>query len=641
MVIWPKAFVTGSSNDSLEDRFGRLSMAVCLYIVMGYVLVVLQLYEVIAVCLVLLLLSTRRLWKRGGAEERDRVVTAYSVWFYEVAEIGFRIKSKWRQWRGTLTMIRKDIRLRSAVKGEPLHFILLGGILSISAYIRFYDATHHAPPALSDGVVTLAWMKYINNRILFHDDLYPQGFAIILSLLSKFAAIDELYILKYTGPLCGVLTALGLYFCLSRFTGNKTAGLIGAAMFGFGGMFMFGSDWERQAATNSQEFSMVFAFPSLYFILRYLESGQRRNLWNGIAACAVTGFVHTMLLGYVGVGIGVAVMAAILVPETRSWRRIGIVCACAAGAAIVTYMPIQIGHWAGIKFNSSAEQFLLSKTDVRYPLLQIRDYAAFAALGIVVVSSIIRWRDRSRRLIEWFTVGFGSASFLLYYWVPVFTQSTMLSSRTSILWAMYICYVIGFAWWSIWRFVPLWKGVRTVQILLGAAVLASFVVYVQIKPIETYKMQWESATRAYLKIASMQLPMTWTIFSNSQDYALVYGNGWHQYLRTLIDEYDPTGTPITRVGQDEYDPDVTPWMYVIQQKNIFKVNESNSVYQAMEKTYEQEEKDNRDLEAWFKKYEPVHGRPPVVYEDENIKVYLIERPDASDKRIRRLWGVSS
>jgi hypothetical protein len=640
MVWLPRFFVPSSGEDPLEDRFGRFSIAVCIYIVMGYLLVLLKLYEVISVCIVLMLLCTSTFWRKGSAKKREEASVFYGIWFYELTEIGFRLKSRWKQWLGKLTMIRKEIHLKNAARADLFLLTVLGCVIGLSAYVRFYDAVHYAPPALSDGVVTLAWMKYISQRLLFPEGIYPQGFHIILSLFSKFAAIDELYILRYTGPLNGVLTVLGYYFCLSRMTRNKAAGIIAASLFGFGGLMLFGVDWVRQAATNAQEFAMIFVFPSLYFILRYFQENNRRFLWNGMAACAVAGFAHTLIFAYVGVGIGVTLIAVALSHSPRPWKRMLIVSLFSISVVVITYAPIQIGLWTGVKLHGSSAKFLTEQVAVSIPILGIRDFIGLGSIAIISLFALIGWRNRQRRTLDLFAIGMGSITFLLYYWAPFATQSELLSSRSSTLWIMYICFGAGFAWWSIWRYLPQWKWAQSLQIVLSGVLALGLVFYVHVQPISPYKMQWESETRAYLKIASLHQKKTWTIFGDDQNYALAYGNGYYQPLSTLITQYDPTGTPITRVGQDEYDPDVTPWMYVFYQKNIYKVDEANSIYDVMRDRYAKEEKDNRMLLDWIAKYEPVHGRPPIVYEDENLRVYLLERPDAKDKRIRRLWGTS-
>ncbi|MCA0756655.1 hypothetical protein KP806_16485 [Paenibacillus sp. N4] len=639
MIVWPRFFLKADSGDALENGAALFAKAVCLYIVIIYVLVVLKLYEVISVSAVLLLMSTRRFWRKGSAETRAEASSSFHVWFYHLLEVGFRVKTKWLEARGKLTMARKQVNLYKWRGSDPLHKLLLAGVLGAAAYVRFYDAVHYAAPALSDGSVTLAWMKYINNRMLFHDELYPQGFHITLSLLSKFAAIDPLYILKYTGPLNGVLTAASFYFVLSRLTGSKMAGIAGAALFGLGGAFLLGSDWERQAATNSQEFAFVFAFPAFYFFLRYLEKGGRHSFWAGFAAVSVTGFVHSLVFAYVGMGLAVALIASVMTPAARSWNRILIVCAAGAAAVVFTYAPIQIGSWAGVSFNESAAEFLTSTTEAAFPQLMLRDYLGLGAIAWIALSALIGWRDNRNRISEWFAVGIGTASFLLYYVMPAATKSMMLASRTWSLWALAVCFCVGFAWWSLWRFAARLKGTALAERLAATAALTVFVWFVGLSPIQTYKMDWESMFRQYLRISSLYLENTWTVFSQEEGYALIYGQGWHQYISTLVDRYDPAGTPITRIGQDEYDPDVTKHMFIFEQKQVFKVPSNLSIYEKLEQErYSKQEKEQVLLKEWMDRYIAAHGKPPVFYEDEYIRIWYLYRPDAEDKERRRIWG---
>ncbi|KRE47914.1 hypothetical protein [Paenibacillus sp. Soil522] len=641
MIVWPRFFLKADSEDPLENGFALFAKAVCIYIVLGYVLVALKLYEVISVSVILIVLSTRRFWRKGSAKARSDTATAFHVWFYHLLEAGFRIKSMWLKARGKLTMARKHVKLYKLRNSDPLLLLLLAGVLGTAAYVRFYDAVHYAAPALSDGSVTLAWMKFINNRLIFVEGIYPQGFHITLSLLSKFAAIDPLYILKYTGPLNGVLTAAGFYFVLSRLTGNKMAGIAGAALFGLGGTFLFGGDWERQAATNSQEFAYVFAFPALYFFLRYLEKGRRHSFWTGFAAVSITGFVHSLVFAFVGMGLAVAMIASVMTPEARSWKRIWMVCAAGSVSVVFTYAPIQTAIWSGISFNSSAAEFLKSITEVTFPQLVPRDYIGLGAIAWIALSALIGWRDKRNRISEWFAVGIGTATFLLYYLVPVVTKSTMLSSRTGSLWVLTVCFCIGYAWWSLWRFVSKLKGISIVERMAAGAAVIILALYVQLSPIQTYKMDWDSIFRQYLRISSMYLENTWTIFSQEEGYSLIYGEGWHQYISTLVNNYDPAGTPITRKGQDEYDPDVTKYMFVIEEKQVFKVSITSSFYEKLEQErYVKHEKEQKQLKEWLNAYIEAHGKPPIFYEDEHIRIWYLYRPDAEDKERRRIWGAS-
>ncbi|MFC4103348.1 hypothetical protein [Paenibacillus xanthanilyticus] len=664
-LLWPRLFLRAEPGDRLAGVFALFMKAACLYIVLGYVLVALRLYEFMAVAAVLALLSARRLWQRGGKQARADLTRQLRLRFYAMFDGGLRLGRPWR-WKhaqGTNALRpsgERDVRseadlgqgdraVNSQRAAAGAHWrarlrdwmpsALLLAVLGAGAYIRFYDAVHYAAPALSDGAVTLAWMKYISERILFHDGLYPQGLHIILSLLEKFAAIDPLYVQKYTGPLCGLATAAGFYFVLSRLTGSPYAGIAGAAVYSFGGSFLMGGDWERQAATNAQEFAFVFIFPSLYFLLRYLQTGGRFAFRTALAGLGATGFVHTLALAYAGMGVGVCLIAAALGRDTRAWRRIGAAAAGAAGTAVATYAPIQIGAWLGIPMHGSSADFLTSTTAAVIPELTGADKLGLGALAIIAASLLIGWKRGERRLAEWFALGMGTASFLLYYIAPYLTKSLVLAARTQVLWALGICFVTGFAWWSLWRAAGARRLRPAVEAAAVAACLVCFATVVRITPIVTYKMDWESMYRQYLRIAGEQPPHTWGMFSQEEGYSLVYSIGYHEYVRTLVAMYDPSLPPLTRYGQPAPDPGLAPTLFIVEEKQVYRVPKHLTIYEELARErYAKHEEERRLLADWLQVYSAHHGAPEIYYEDAQIRIWYIERPEAKDKNYRRLWG---
>lgn len=669
-LAWPRFFLRAEPGDRLAGVYERFMKAAFVYIALGYVLVALRLYEFMSVAAVLTLLSTRRLWERGGKQARAAAARKLRLRFYALFDGGWRLRLphpwRWKHDRGTsklLPVSRADGRATSSEaffdldpgagpalegwmddrRGARLQAwtpkALLLAVLAAGAYIRFYDAVHYAAPALSDGAVTLAWMKYINARLLFHDGLYPQGFHIILSLLSKFAAIDPLYALKYTGPLCGVLTAAGFYFALSRLTGSPYAGIAGAAVYSFGGQFLFGGDWERQAAANSQEFAFVFVFPSLYFLLRYLRTGERFALRVALAGLGAAGFAHTLAFAYAGMGVGVCLVAALLAEETRSWRRIGVAAAACASIAACTYAPIQIGLWLGIPMNRSAAEFLTSTAVAAIPKLTGADKLGLLSLAVIMLALLSGWKRKERRLAEWFATGLGAASFLLYYIAPYLTGSAVLASRTQALWALGICFSAGFAWWSAWRIVDAWRPRPAAEAAVAVACLLVAAGIFRLSPIVAYKMDWESMYRQYLRIAGEQPLHTWTMFSQEEGYSLVYGIGWHQYVRKLVEAYDPALPPLTRYGQSAPDPNLTSAVYILEEKQVFRVPSNLVIYEKLaQERYAKHEEERRLLTEWLGDYAAHHGPPPIYYEDAHIRIWYIERPEEKDKNYRRLWG---
>ncbi|MBB3108748.1 hypothetical protein FHS18_000776 [Paenibacillus phyllosphaerae] len=644
-LVLPRFFLKGAEGGR-EDRFvnvtARLCKAATIYIVLVYLLTLLQLYEFMAFTAVLLLIATWQLWKRGSQRARAEAAHALNLRFYALLEKPAwmqgpywpRLTRKWRpkQWRSSIKQAR----------GAWAAALLLAAVILISAYMRFYDAFHSAAPAMSDGAVTLAWMKYINARILFHDGIYPQGYYITLSLLSKFAAIDPLYILKYNGPLSSTLTLVGLYLILSRMTGSQIAGIAGAAVYGFGGEAVFGGDWERQAASNSQEYAYIYLYPSLLFMLRYLQRGSRLELWAAAGALTTAGLIHSLAFAYAGMGLGVALISAALTPEVRSWRRIGLLAVVGIGTVIVSYAPVQLALWSGVGLNESAADFLISRTEAALPELHLMDHIALAGIAVTIISGLINWRRREYRLMEWFAIGFGTASFLLYYIVPYITKSTVLAARTQSLWSLGLCFTTGFAWWSLWRLLSRIRWRSFVEFPVAIAAFAALALYAQLSPIVAYKMDWESVFRQYLRIASLHPAKTWTIFSQEEGYSLVYGMGWHQYVRNLVTEYDPAKTPLTRYGQSEYDADATPHIYIFDEKEVFRVSKASSIYESLEQNrYIKHEEDIVLLAKWLAAYKTAHGLPELFYEDEHLRIWHIEQPQPEDEENRRIWGTPS
>jgi hypothetical protein len=532
----------------------------------------------------------------------------------------------------------KSIRLRDAV---PL--LLLASVIGCSAYVRFYDAWTSPAPGLSDGYVTLAWMKYVNSRDLFHDGIYPQGFHIFLAYLKKFAAIDSLYVLKYTGPLNGVLICAGLYFTISRFGGNRYAGIAAAALYGLGGTSLHGADWVRQAATNSQEFALVFVFPTFYFMVRYLQEGRRQDLLTALAGCAVTGLVHTLVFAFTGLGVGVLLVVGLLLHPRLLWKRMSRLAAGALATVVLSVLPLGLGYALGKKVHSSSEEFLVSQAKVTPPDLTGWDVAALCALAILFLAALLilfARRPAADKIAVWFAALLGAGTFALYEFGGTVTQSLVLASRSGALWVPALSFCIGAAGCVIAR-VPLPSvlrdGMQAASILLLGAWLVTLT---HLTPIVPYKMEWEANVEQYLRIADERRPNTWIIFSQNEEYALSLGVGYHDYIKMLVETYDPTRPPLTRRGAAEPDPNVPKHIYIFQEKKVFRVAKDNAIYSLLESVYEQREQDNKKLDKWLESYRKWNGDVEVFYEDDHLVVYHLQRLDERVQDAEKIWGNS-
>ena len=640
MVVVPRYLFRNLKDDMPEERLaaGVLRIAF-LYIVMGYVLVVTQLFEWLSVMSVLLLLMFRGYLRRSARRERADVRTVIALAFYGLLDAGFRLKH-WLQsgWRSVRSCWRQ--RVRSALQWQRvLPAVLLTAVVAGSAYLRFYNAWMYAAPGMSDGYVTLAWLKYINQRFLFHDGIYPAGFHIHLALFQKFAAIDQLYILNYTGPLVAMMIALSLYFTTYRFTGNRYAAIVAAALYGLGGEAIHGSDWARQASTNSQEFAMVFAFPALWFFTRYLRDGRVADFWTAFAGCAVTGLVHTVVFALMGMGMGVLIVIGLVLQAKHYWQRIWPLCVAGVDCVVIALLPIVGGMALGKEAHGSSEEFLLATATFLPPQLRFWDQVALAALGLTFVAASLsrkRWRER---VAEWAVFGFGAATFLLYEYGGALTNNEVIATRSSSLWALAMPIVIGAGLHALWSLFRRWANVQVLlQTATCAALIALLVKQTGMVPVVPYKMEWEAGVEQYLRIADTYIPKTWMIVSHKEGYALVLGNGYHMYLNDLLNTYDPILPPLTKKDANEPDPKIPHDIFIYNEKKVFEVAPDNSVYTLEKANYEQYKKENAELQQWMDTYEAVHGKVDIFYEDDNLRIYHIVQPEGFESQQKRIWG---
>lgn len=649
MVFVPKLVFRRADGGLAERIMIRFMLMAVLLILLGYVLVLLRLFEVLAIVPALLVAIFRRpildLLRYGKIRrEADASAPGWVIRTLDWLEGKYDLRAAWRQtvrrkwqsWREEAVDRFRDWR-------SLFETVLLLFVLGLSAWIRFQDAIVSAAPAMSDGYVTLAWMKYIDQRILFHDGIYPQGFHIWMAYLFKFASVDPLYVLKYTGPLNAVLFIVGLYLAVSRWSGSRLGGIMAALLFGLLGDWVVGaSALERQAATNSQEFAFVFIFPTLLLLQRWLRDRDKSALAGGIAGMMLTGLIHT--LAYVYLGIGVALLLLIYVPLTvkerfRSLRRVigGGLLSVAAST-----VPLGIGMLLGRSLHSSSAEFAVAQNTNHFiPELWPIDYIGLAAIGVIGLWLLTRLRRLRAHTGPLFIALFAAVTFLIYYGGSLFEfpGSIVIAARSSELWGMALTAVIGTACGIVFRAMEVRRWVGTVQWLAVAGVLVVVLRIAPPEPIVPYKMEWDSGVEQYLRISESFLPRTWHLVSPSREgHALVLGKGYPMDLTLFLDTYDPDKWPLTKNGEQEPDRGMSHNVFLYHQKEVFRVDESNSIYPLLEEDYEQRELDKARMADWIARHRHVNPDIRIWYEDDHLIIYYLHRPVDRQEVYEQIWG---
>jgi hypothetical protein len=264
----------------------------------GYFLVLLKIFEFLGLLIFFIIIGIYSFIRREAAAQAKDVIVKINAYTYDVADSIKKPLLLVRPYINTrIQSIMKGVRENMLNVPKLLKAVLIAAVFAYAVYLRFYDAYYHAAPAMSDGNVTLAWVKYIIQRRLFADGIYPQGFHINMAAVQKFAFINPLYIVKYSGPLNGILIMLGIFFFIYKCTDRSIPALVGAALYGIFGESL-SMDWMRQAASNSQEYGYVFVLPVLYFALRYIEKGDEDSFRTYFAGVSALGLIHAIAYAF-------------------------------------------------------------------------------------------------------------------------------------------------------------------------------------------------------------------------------------------------------------------------------------------------------------------------------------------------------
>lgn len=629
-------------GNRLERFLARYTIMVALCIVAGYLLVILKIYEVISIVVVFfimfVILRLPKSYRKQGFRE---VRSLLELWMYDFLDgITHPVLFLKKNVKPGFELLKNDLKKLFLIPNliQAVVFLI---ILLFSAYLRFYDPLTHAAPGLSDASTTLAWMKYIDSRLLFQGGIYPRGFHIYLSILHKFAACDALYILKYTGPFNGVLTTIGIYFFVAKITGRRLAGFASAFVYGIlGGALPIG--WERQSSTNSQEFAMVFLFPAWTFAVSFLQTHKKIYLWTAGAAFAVIGFVHSIILAFLWLGIGCLIVTYLFVDFKRILRPIGQLILVGVGTGIIAALPLPLGILMGYKIHESSLEYLESTLVVEIPKLTMLDTVALFGFGafllITLLLIIFKRRSKSHLAEGLFMFFLGISGFLIYRYVGAITANAVLGGRLGVLWALLAGVGVGVGWGAILDLIP--KKLNKIIIpfisLVFLALMLFAVQYYKPSPPQPYKMLYDAEVNQYMRIINQCSPCTYSIVSNSEGYALTLGRGWHIQLKDFHAWFDPYRSVLTKKNEDGTlaDPDENDYFIFIQKKlfivdmDIMKIElENRAVWYT-------------ELEEWVKEYQKSHNNISVFYEDDDIVVYQIKQPKKTTE-FEKIWGPNS
>ena len=131
------------------------------------------------------------------------------------------------------------------------------------------------------------------------------------------------------------------------------------------------------------------------------------------------------------------------------------------------------------------------------------------------------------------------------------------------------------------------------------------------------------AALAVLNIERSFEPYTWTIVSYGQEFPMVLRRGFALPAADFLDRYDPTVRTV---------PIPTPSVFVIVEKKAHQFQINNWSRRFSRSGLEQR------LQTWVQLYQATHANLSTFYEDDDVRVYQIERSPGEIAALSRRAG---
>jgi len=640
-LIFP-ALCFKEKHGGIEGFFSSFIKTVFFIIVVGYILTALKLFEFFSICTVFILFivinkykikenkalyspasfAAKRLKKvtRNKDKNQEKQKPPLFTYFFQAFD-GGSLLFDWIPSKLRKILIQIRLKLVGFVK-DPFSLFLFG-VISITAFLRFYDPLIHAAPGFSDAPVHIAWIKYACSNILFHDGIYPLGHHILLATWWKFAGDDLLFIFKYSGALNGVLASLGIYLFLSGLTGRKAAGIVGAFMYGVLGQVL-PLDWDRQAATLPQEFALVFLIPAWYFTIRYIQSKEKRFLWTAGSAYAVIGLIHTLVYAFMVFGVVLIILVYFVSDIRKNFRANVNLMLAGIASGIISALPMIYGLLLSEKFHASSFEFMTSVTQAKIPNITDTDYTVLIALSAIFLLMIFSILKKKGIELTVFIIFCSILSYIFYRYLGLWTGNGIIVSRISILWGMVVCLTIGYGWHAIAQILSVVMRPKF-EFVICIAFLAVAIAYYPPTPPHPYKMVPDTTINQYLSISHKYVPTTWMMVSNEEGYWLCLSEAWHTNLWDFL-EYSPVAKRITKenTGGTKQDIDVEDIFVFFEKKvyNPFPLEKPGDLF--FEKI--QNRINNYTLlQQWLAAFSQFHTNIEIFYENDELRVYHIHQ----------------
>lgn len=551
-------------------------------------------------------------------------------------------------------------------------------LVAIAAVARLYRPFATANLGFSDTYVHLYLMRLLEQGKQVDPAWgpYPRGMHFLLMAIRELTNIDAILLMNFFGGIVGVLMTLAVADAARRLSRSLAAGLVAGLLFatmigGASQYFLLGGSmatdnvsearafeqmtyaelpettaefdvlltvFQRQTATLPQELAIVLLFPAVMFLV---YGGRPARMPAGVppggggdrAGCPadaggtpavrwwhLTGFLFctaAIAAAHPGVAVPLVLLCGVTVLVQRAnVRQIAQTMALgAAGIAIGSTWMLGYIAYPNVGARDDSAAGAGSTAAYYFPFLREGEVASIVtwvavtpfliACLVVAIALLIR---------KHYWIAGATFIFLTTHVASRFGLPEVIEVRRNTSWlAMTLAILLGIALVELSR-------VKLARIAT-AALLALWLWRVPLEGAHeklTNYSGYGATAYAVLEIQRKHEPFTWTLVTYGQEFPMVLGRGFHLAAAEFLDRYDPESKQL---------PIPTRYVFIAVEKvpHHFQINTWATQFSRAD--IEQR------LQTWCFLYQLNHPNMRIFMDDENVRVYMIERTQAEANRM--------
>lgn len=553
---------------------------------------------------------------------------------------------------------RRVIRPKIKISAVPLIALLtipIFFVLGQAFWLRLQIVLANDAMPVPDAYVHMTWAKDLAVNQIWPDGIYPMGMPSMITYVGKLSVIvDTADVTRFLGPIVGMLVVFGIFYCALRLTRNPGAAILAAGAFGlYGTRIEWHEPFYRQVAALPQEMAIAITFLALPFAVWAVQQKDYGHLVTLGCAGATLAMMHPVPIPVFAVfaTVAAAATAVVLRGRRRNWV-IGVAGVFVAGAiAGMMYIPLGIitghGFYGGLTNFNPIQTAVEEKEDEASTPHEldrigknngIRDLAVIATIGGFVASAWLIFRKRARafgaQVLALSAVGLVVLLFYNPQWLPLDSFYTRRFANSAGPW---MALVLGLAVAAVSSFIParLARVNIAATVLLGCAGLAlfgnafppqkQFIAYVEYSSMVTQTQAIKADTERY----------TYTMVGTPEQRQRLKGSSFFIDLWVFARDVrlHDARNPAYQL------PVPTEKIFVTVEKVPFPGFDVPAA-SATDEYYRDKLKRGRIMTIvgrWMETYSRYHDDVTVYYDDDNIRIYMVERTpdiraaDASDQ----------